>query len=102
MSRRKAKSDSPDPLAYIAADIRPLAVPIGDLRPDPRNPRTHDEANLAAIAASLREFGQLKPLVAHRETHIVEAGNGVLAAVDWIVLTSSSAPALAWPECGRS
>lgn len=67
-------------LDHIAEDLRPLAVPIADLKLDPQNARTHDEANIAAIAASLKQYGQLKPIVAQRRTGEILAGNGALLA----------------------
>jgi hypothetical protein len=62
--------------SQITEGLRPLAVPIGDLHPDPRNPR---RGNVAAIAESLRRFGQRKPVVARRDG-TVTAGNHLLAA----------------------
>ena len=76
---RKAKA-SVEPLAHIAADLRPLAVAIEQLTPDERNARTHSAQNLAAIAASLKRFGQRKPLVVNKRTGQLEAGHGTLAA----------------------
>lgn len=76
---RKPKVQS-DFTQHIAEDLRALAVPIGDLVLDPRNARKHDDANIQAIAASLKAFGQVKPLVVHRDTKIIEAGNGTLLA----------------------
>ena len=67
-------------LTHIAEDLRPLAVPMGELRLDARNARTHDERNIRAIAASLRQFGQLKPIVVQRATGTIEAGNGTYLA----------------------
>ncbi len=67
-------------LAVIAKGLRPLAVEIGDLTPDPRNARLHGDRNLAAIEASLRLYGQRKPLVVRREGMVVTAGNGTLEA----------------------
>jgi DNA modification methylase len=57
----------------------PLLTPMCDLKPDPRNARIHDDRNLAAIGASLRRFGQQKPIVIDAGG-IVRAGNGLLAA----------------------
>jgi DNA modification methylase len=59
--------------------LRPLLQPLDDLRTDPRNARSHDDRNLAAIASSLRRFGQQKPIVADGDGTVV-AGNGQLAA----------------------
>jgi hypothetical protein len=53
--------------------------PIATLSPDPANLRKHSQRNLDAIAASLRKFGQQKPLVVDKN-NIVLAGNGTLAA----------------------
>lgn len=54
-------------------------VGIGSVSPDPANLRRHPEKNLAAIKASLRRFGQQKPIVVD-EGGVVRAGNGTLAA----------------------
>lgn len=54
-------------------------VPIDDLKPDPENAVEHGEANIRAIMASLKKFGQQKPLVVTR-TLVVVAGNGTLLA----------------------
>ena len=66
--------------SHIAADLRALAVPIGDIEPDPRNARTHSQQNVAAIAASLKAFGQRRPLVVNRRNRQIEAGHGLLEA----------------------
>lgn len=52
---------------------------IVDLIPDPQNARSHDEANIKAIAGSLRQFGQRKPVVISKE-NIIVAGNGTVEA----------------------
>lgn len=40
-------------------------LPVGELKPDPRQPRTHfDEAELDALAESIRQHGLVQPLVA--------------------------------------
>lgn len=77
MSRRKASTQTPE-LAYIAEPLRHLAIPLGDLTPDPANARKHDEKNLSAIMGSLRQFGQRIPIVVQEEGLIVRAGNGRL------------------------
>lgn len=51
-------------------------VDIDSISPDPRNANTHPDKNLRAIEASLREHGQVEPLVVHNG--IVIAGNGRL------------------------
>ena len=54
-------------------------VKIAELHDDPANVRTHSEANLKAIGASLTRFGQQKPIVVDAK-NVVRAGNGTLAA----------------------
>lgn len=71
--------DAPD-LSHIAEGLRPLAVPIGEVRKDPFNVRKHPDRNLHAIRESLRRFGQRKPVVANRRTGLIEAGNGTWEA----------------------
>ena len=55
------------------------SVAVGDLVLDPSNARKHDGKNLKAIAGSLSEFGQRKPIVVTDE-NVVVAGNGTLEA----------------------
>ena len=52
---------------------------IATLVPDPQNARAHDDTNLQAIAGSLSQFGQRKPIVITYDNKVV-AGNGTLAA----------------------
>jgi DNA modification methylase len=82
MAKKPTKPTKPKPaeLAHIAPDLRPLAVPIGELVSDPRNARAHGEDNLGAIRASLEKFGQRKPVVVNRRNRQVEAGNGLVEA----------------------
>lgn len=46
---------------------------------DPKNARKHSDKNLAAIAESLKQFGQRKPIVVTHD-NVVVAGNGTLEA----------------------
>ena len=66
-------------LFYIAEALRPLAVPIDSLHEDPANARIgHD---VERIAASLRQYGQRKPIVVNRlQNGKIEAGNGTYRA----------------------
>lgn len=54
-------------------------VPLGSISFDPANTRKHSRRNLDAIKASLRRFGQQKPIVVDAKG-VVLAGNGTLAA----------------------
>jgi len=67
-------------LTYIAEPLRHLAVPLTELTLDPSNARKHNERNLAAIAGSLKRFGQRFPIVVQRQGMVVRAGNGRLLA----------------------
>jgi len=64
-------------MSQIAKDLEPLAVEIKKLKPAEKNPRKGD---IAAIKASYERFGQRKPIVAHRKTKEVIAGNHQLSA----------------------
>ena len=52
---------------------------VSDLSQDPANARKHDEKNIDSIIASLRRFGQQKPIVVDA-SNVVRAGNGTLEA----------------------
>lgn len=54
-------------------------VSVDELEADEQNARRHPEKNLAALKASLKEFGQQKPIVIDGK-NVVVAGNGTLAA----------------------
>lgn len=71
-------------------------VRVETLSLDPANARKHGQRNLDAIAASLRRFGQQKPIVVDSKG-VVRAGNGTLAAAkllgwDHIDLVRSDLP----------
>ena len=52
---------------------------IEELSLDPANTRTHSERSVEAIAASLRRFGQQKPVIVDSKG-VVRAGNGMVMA----------------------
>lgn len=54
-------------------------IKITELSLDPSNVRKHGRKNLDAIKASLRKFGQQKPIIVDAKG-IVLAGNGTLTA----------------------
>ena len=84
-------------MTQILDALRPLAVAVDGLHPDPANARTHDQRNLDAIKASLAKFGQRKPIVVQRQGMIVRAGNGTLAAakaLGWTEIAARRAPML--------
>ena len=63
--------------SHIAPQLRALVVPIDSVELHPRNPRRGD---VAAVAASLARFGQVKPIVVQQSNGYVIAGNHVLRA----------------------
>jgi hypothetical protein len=66
-----------DVTAHIAPQLRALVVPLDSVTLHPRNPRQGD---VAAVAASLRRFGQLKTVVVQASTRYVVAGNHLVRA----------------------
>lgn len=66
-----------------------VTIPIAELSPDPANARRHPTHNLDAIKASLRRFGQQKPIVVDQD-NVVRAGNGLLEAAKAIGWTEIS------------
>ena len=54
--------------------------PIADLIPYARNSRTHDEAQVAQIAASIREFGWTNPVLLDGNNGIIAGHGRVIAA----------------------
>lgn len=63
----------------INPGLKKLATSLDDLRPDPNNARSHGGRSIEAIASSLREFGQQKPIIALDDGTVI-AGNGTLEA----------------------
>jgi len=55
-------------------------VPIGELRPDPANPRRINDVELEALTRSIREFGLVDPIIARREDKTVIGGHQRLLA----------------------
>lgn len=70
-------SSQKDDRPTIAPALESLLVPIASVEPHPRNARIGD---VEAVAASLRRFGQQKPIVVQKSTGFVVAGNHVLLA----------------------
>ena len=54
-------------------------LPIGEVRPNPRNSRVHSKRQIRQIAASIEKFGFLVPILID-ENGVVLAGHGRLAA----------------------
>jgi DNA modification methylase len=78
-SPERAAPGASSPDTWITPGLRPLAVPIESLTPDPANARRHPEYNLRTIRQSLERFGQQKPVVCD-SARVVRCGNGTLEA----------------------
>lgn len=63
----------------MSSRLKIQSLALVDLSSDPANMRTHPEANIRAIMASLRRWGQQKPIVIDNK-RVVRAGNGTLEA----------------------
>jgi ParB-like chromosome segregation protein Spo0J len=71
-------------------------VDVDTLREDPNNARGHSDRNYNEIAASIRRYGQIKPIVV-RNDGVVLAGNATLIAMrDVLGLTQVNV--VDWPE----
>lgn len=66
-------------LEKINPQLLVLARPIAELQLDPENARGHSDRDVQAIARSLEEYGQQKPIVVGKDG-LVRAGNGTLQA----------------------
>ncbi|MGI8989283.1 MAG: ParB N-terminal domain-containing protein [Bryobacteraceae bacterium] len=71
-------------LSQVARDIEHW--PLDKLIPYAKNPRTHSDAQVAQIAASIREFGFTSPLLVDAKAGII-AGHGRLLAARQLRMT---------------
>ena len=69
---------NPSPEARVFPAYKTISV--ADLIPYARNSRTHSDAQVAKIAASIREFGFLNPVIVDGESGIIAGHGRVLAA----------------------
>ena len=56
-------------------------IPIGDIKPYPRNAKKHPKEQVAKIAASIKAFGMNQPLVLDKHNEIVVGHGRYLAAL---------------------
>jgi ParB-like chromosome segregation protein Spo0J len=66
-------------MARKSSELKIEHVATDSLVPYARNPRTHTEAQVAQIAASIREFGWTNPLLIDEQSSVI-AGHGRLSA----------------------
>ncbi|MGH7243360.1 MAG: DNA modification methylase [Phycisphaerales bacterium] len=77
-------------VAHVSKPLERHLVPIEKLSVDPANARLHDQRSIDAIAASLKRFGQQKPIVCDA-AGVTVAGAGVLLAAKQIKWTHLAA-----------
>jgi DNA modification methylase len=76
--RRWSRAISPPfQQAPLVVEYRPLAALI----PYARNPRTHSDAQVAEIAASIREFGWTNPILIDDDDGVIAGHGRILAAL---------------------
>ena len=79
MTRRSKAAVEPPPAAVRSKpELVNLAIEL--LVPNPRNARTHDDAQIGRLMASLERDGQTKPVLARRSNHMLIAGHGITDA----------------------
>jgi len=77
----------PAPATTALADVRMTRVELSTLVPDPDNANEHPDENIAAIHASLLEFGQVDPLIVQKQSRRVIAGNARLLVMQSMGMT---------------
>jgi len=106
--RTSPRAHTTGPLVALADRIE--LWPIENLRPYERNPRTHSEAQVDQIAASMVEFGWTNPILVDENAGIL-AGHGRLLAARKLRLAEvpvirfehlSEAQKRAYPSAGRA
>src|SRR5215472_12102884 len=65
--------------ADISTHLKIQYLPISQLKPDPRNPRTHPKKQLVQIGRSVERFGFITPVLVNAEYQII-AGHGRVEA----------------------
>jgi ParB-like chromosome segregation protein Spo0J len=75
-----AKSKAPKAPA-TAAPMTIRRVRLDDLRPDPKNARTHPDRNLSVLSGSFSTWGQVEPLIVQAGTMRIIAGHGRVEAL---------------------
>jgi DNA modification methylase len=77
MPKPSASSSTSGPRTFLCEQdaLAVVSRPISELEPYARNARSHPRAQLEKLAASIREFGFLIPILVDREDQII-AGHG--------------------------
>ena len=67
-------------------DLQLVYLPVGALTPAPRNARTHSSKQVKQIAASIRQFGFISPILIDTAGQVI-AGHGRLEAAKQVGMT---------------
>jgi len=103
-AKPKTKTKTPAPVWSGEAVGRGALVPVDQLRENHENPNEHSPESIRAIAASLAEYGQVKPTV-HNSDGVMIAGNGTLQAarsLGWSHIWSTETHLDATQQAGMS
>jgi len=79
LSDRDLPSQSREQLRNSTSTPRIEMLPIGSLRPNPRNARKHSTKQIEQIVQSIRRLGFLNPILVD-DNNLILAGHGRLAA----------------------
>ncbi len=79
------------PINKIANSLSMMIVDINSLTSDPDNARLHPDRNMKSIKDSLKQYGQVKPIVVRKDKMLVVAGNGTLEAAKLLGWTKIAA-----------
>jgi ParB-like chromosome segregation protein Spo0J len=66
-----------------------MQMPISQIKPNPRNPRTHSGKQIRQIVNSIIEFGFITPLVVTEDGELI-AGHGRFKAAELLVSLSET------------
>ena len=55
-------------------------VPVGELKPNPRNPNTHPQRQIELLAKNIRYFGWRQTITVSKLTGLIVSGHGCLMA----------------------
>jgi ParB-like nuclease domain len=72
---------------YVPPDLLERMSPIGVIKPNPRNARTHSRRQQKQIADSIKKFGFLSPIIVDQDGMVL-AGHGRLEAAKQLGLTA--------------
>lgn len=61
-------------------NLEEATLGIDQVIANPRNPRNHPQEQIERLVASLKKFGQTKPIVVRKANHMIIAGHGICEA----------------------